>query len=214
MVAALQKEFAEYGLTYSIGGQISFDVFPTGWDKTYCLQFVEADGFDDIYFFGDKTYKGGNDYEIFSSDKTKGNTVTSPEHTRKLCTELFIDPLLSTWALAVLPGMASPCRRCLLGRLPGLCRPLHNQGISSNVLRDANALADIQRVKPPLPERREAEPTLLSPRAVLRASKLEAHALRPLHLQRACHEEHAVRDAVLAELDDVVDRPFAHVDHL
>jgi hypothetical protein len=28
MVAALQKEFADYGLTYSIGGQISFDVFP------------------------------------------------------------------------------------------------------------------------------------------------------------------------------------------
>lgn len=90
MVAALQKEFADYGLTYSIGGQISFDVFPTGWDKTYCLQFVEADGFDDIYFFGDKTYKGGNDYEIFSSEKTKGNTVTSPEHTMQLCKELFM----------------------------------------------------------------------------------------------------------------------------
>ncbi len=27
-------------LTYSIGGQISFDVFPNGWDKTYALQVV------------------------------------------------------------------------------------------------------------------------------------------------------------------------------
>ena len=27
-----------------------------GWDKTYCLQFVEDD-FDHIHFFGDKTYK-------------------------------------------------------------------------------------------------------------------------------------------------------------
>lgn len=27
-----------------------------GWDKTYCLQFVEED-FDTIHFFGDKTYK-------------------------------------------------------------------------------------------------------------------------------------------------------------
>ena len=35
LVSALQKEFADFGLTYSIGGQISFDVFPTGWDKTY-----------------------------------------------------------------------------------------------------------------------------------------------------------------------------------
>jgi hypothetical protein len=28
-----------------------------GWDKTYCLRFVEADGFKEIHFFGDKTYK-------------------------------------------------------------------------------------------------------------------------------------------------------------
>lgn len=28
MVEVLRKEFAEYNLTYSIGGQISFDVFP------------------------------------------------------------------------------------------------------------------------------------------------------------------------------------------
>ena len=28
-----------------------------GWDKTYCLQFVEADGFSDIHFFGDKTFE-------------------------------------------------------------------------------------------------------------------------------------------------------------
>lgn len=25
-----------------------------GWDKTYCLQFLQE--FDDIHFFGDKTY--------------------------------------------------------------------------------------------------------------------------------------------------------------
>jgi phosphomannomutase len=56
MVAALKAEFADLGLGYSIGGQISFDVFPIGWDKTYCLRFVEND-FDDIHFFGDKTYE-------------------------------------------------------------------------------------------------------------------------------------------------------------
>ena len=27
-----------------------------GWDKTYCLQFVNQD-FDKIHFFGDKTFK-------------------------------------------------------------------------------------------------------------------------------------------------------------
>lgn len=56
-VKVLREKFADYNLTYSIGGQISFDVFPTGWDKTYCLRHVEDEGFDEIHFFGDKTYQ-------------------------------------------------------------------------------------------------------------------------------------------------------------
>jgi phosphomannomutase len=56
-VQVLQQEFADYGLTFSIGGQISFDVFPTGWDKTYALGRVEDEKFEEIHFFGDKTYK-------------------------------------------------------------------------------------------------------------------------------------------------------------
>jgi len=86
MVKVLQKEFADFNLTYSIGGQISFDVFPNGWDKTYCLPFLQKDGFKEIHFFGDKTYKGGNDYEIFEDSRTIGHTVTSPADTRKQVT--------------------------------------------------------------------------------------------------------------------------------
>jgi phosphomannomutase len=58
LVEKLKVKFAGYGLTYSIGGQISFDVFPQGWDKTYCLRHVEKE-FETIHFFGDKTYQGG-----------------------------------------------------------------------------------------------------------------------------------------------------------
>ena len=64
-----------------MGGQISIDVFPKGWDKTYCLQSVEQDGYDEIHFFGDKTSEGGNDYEIFSDSRTIGHTVTGPDDT-------------------------------------------------------------------------------------------------------------------------------------
>ncbi|KAJ7525676.1 hypothetical protein O6H91_17G061400 [Diphasiastrum complanatum] len=88
MVDVLREEFEHLNLTFSIGGQISFDVFPTGWDKTYCLRFVEHE-FREIHFFGDKTYKGGNDHEIFVSDKTIGHTVTGPEDTMQQCKELF-----------------------------------------------------------------------------------------------------------------------------
>eukprot|EP00475_Leptophrys_vorax_P021038 TRINITY_DN28789_c0_g1_i1.p3 TRINITY_DN28789_c0_g1~~TRINITY_DN28789_c0_g1_i1.p3 ORF type:complete len:310 (-),score=84.28 TRINITY_DN28789_c0_g1_i1:78-1007(-) len=83
MIEFLKAKYPDLPVTYSIGGQISFDVFPNGWDKTYCLQFLEADGFKEIHFFGDKTAPGGNDFEIFSSPKVIGHTVTSPEDTKR-----------------------------------------------------------------------------------------------------------------------------------
>lgn len=81
MAEALREKFGDKGLTISIGGQISMDVFPNGWDKTFCLQFIEGDGYEEIHFFGDKTSKGGNDYEIFSDERTIGHTVSSPTDT-------------------------------------------------------------------------------------------------------------------------------------
>jgi len=88
-VKVLQERFADYGLTFSIGGQISFDVFPNGWDKTYALRHVEKEGFEEIHFFGDKTFKGGNDYEIFIDSRTVGHSVTSPADTAKSLRDLF-----------------------------------------------------------------------------------------------------------------------------
>uniref|UniRef100_A0A3Q7HRS3 Phosphomannomutase n=1 Tax=Solanum lycopersicum TaxID=4081 RepID=A0A3Q7HRS3_SOLLC len=55
LVSVLREKFAHFNLTFSIGGQISFDVLPQGWDKTYCLRYLEE--FNEIHFFGDKTYK-------------------------------------------------------------------------------------------------------------------------------------------------------------
>ena len=85
MVAHFRDKYPE--LQFSIGGQISFDVFPKGWDKTYCLQFLE--GFDEIHFFGDKTSPGGNDHEIFEDERVIGHTVTSPQETFELCQAFF-----------------------------------------------------------------------------------------------------------------------------
>ncbi|RKO91705.1 eukaryotic phosphomannomutase [Blyttiomyces helicus] len=89
-VAALKAEFPDYGLTYSIGGQISFDVFPTGWDKTYCLNHLKDETFSEIHFFGDKTFKGGNDYEIFTHERITGHSVASPDDTLRIVKELFL----------------------------------------------------------------------------------------------------------------------------
>ena len=93
-VQALKDNFETgpdaYNLSYSVGGQISFDVFPKGWDKTYCLQFLREE-FDEVHFFGDKTFEGGNDFEIFSHPNVKGHTVVAPEDTIKQLAEIFGD---------------------------------------------------------------------------------------------------------------------------
>lgn len=99
LVEVLRKEFPHLGLTYSIGGQISFDVFPQGWDKTYCLQHIEAEAdtskdlsgirYQTIHFFGDKSFEGGNDYEIYTDPRTTGHAVKGPEDTMKILRELF-----------------------------------------------------------------------------------------------------------------------------
>jgi len=91
MVAKLREEFADYQLTYSIGGQISFDVFPQGWDKTFCLKYLPEADFDEIHFFGDKTFEGGNDFEIFSHPRTVGHAIedADPLTTLKKLSELF-----------------------------------------------------------------------------------------------------------------------------
>lgn len=90
MIEVLKKEFHNVDLTYSIGGQISFDVFPNGWDKTYCLRHVtKGTHFKEIHFFGDKTELGGNDHEIYNDPQTIGHKVSSPNDTMKLLKEMY-----------------------------------------------------------------------------------------------------------------------------
>jgi phosphomannomutase len=90
LLETLRAQFGErFGLTFSIGGQISMDIFPTGWDKTYCLRHVADAGYDEIHFFGDKTDPGGNDHEIFVDSRTIGHAVTCPEDTIRDITKLF-----------------------------------------------------------------------------------------------------------------------------
>jgi phosphomannomutase len=88
MCDACQHQFPDLPLQYAIGGQISFDVFPTGWTKVFCLRYLENE-FETIHFFGDMTMPGGNDADIFNDPRVIGHTVKDPEDTMKQCKELF-----------------------------------------------------------------------------------------------------------------------------
>lgn len=101
----MKENFPDLPVHYSIGGQISFDVMPHGWDKSYCLKFLGE--YEEIHFFGDKTFKvnfnnflilffqklfflkGGNDYEIFTHPKVIGHNVSGPEDTIRQLNDLF-----------------------------------------------------------------------------------------------------------------------------
>ena len=86
----LEEEWKDKNLTVSIGGQISLDIYPKGWDKTYCLQFIE-DKYEKIYFFGDRTEKDGNDFEIYNDKRVVGVKVTSPENTMEQVEKILSD---------------------------------------------------------------------------------------------------------------------------
>ena len=61
VVAEIHEQFGPstpFNLVANIGGQIGLDIAPQGWDKTFCLQFVDEAEFDAVHFFGDKTEEG------------------------------------------------------------------------------------------------------------------------------------------------------------
>jgi len=95
MVKALGRQLSDLGMKYAIGGQVCFDSFPAGWDKTYILRHTEAENersglvYDRIHFFGDKIQKGENDHEIHEDKRTIRHKVMNPKDTVRQLRELF-----------------------------------------------------------------------------------------------------------------------------
>jgi phosphomannomutase len=53
----------------AVGGEISIDIYPKGWDKSQILEHIPIGAY---HFFGDKTAPGGNDYALAKKlDKKK-----------------------------------------------------------------------------------------------------------------------------------------------
>ena len=83
----LRKELILQGLdeyiTCSLGGDTSFDIYPTGWDKTYALRHFE--GYD-VWFVGDRCEKNGNDRNIYDAlrGENKSYKTKGPNQTREI----------------------------------------------------------------------------------------------------------------------------------
>ncbi len=90
----LINEGLEDILQMSIGGQISIDVFPKGWNKTYCLQHFKTSSEEkeaeiQVHFFGDRIFPGGNDYEIGTDSRVKAHSVSGPNDTVRIVNEII-----------------------------------------------------------------------------------------------------------------------------
>lgn len=57
----INSEFED--ITATVGGETGIDIHPTGWDKSQILQDFDLTK-DKLFFFGDKTEPGGNDYPL------------------------------------------------------------------------------------------------------------------------------------------------------
>ena len=75
-------------LTVAVGGQTGLDIGPKGADKSQILRDFSED--DELYFFGDRTEKGGNDYTLAEGVKSRGGKsykVDTWKDTQKLLDE-------------------------------------------------------------------------------------------------------------------------------
>jgi len=76
MLERLSRRFASAyrgAIQVKLGGSTSFDIFPTGWNKTYALRrFVDRT----VWFVGDRTGPGGNDQEIYQVLDPEGRAFT------------------------------------------------------------------------------------------------------------------------------------------
>jgi len=74
-----------------LGGQTSFDIYPSGWDKSYV--FKDFQDFERVYFIGDKCEPMGNDYEGYVKAGDYGIQTTGPEDTIRILSEILRRPI-------------------------------------------------------------------------------------------------------------------------
>lgn len=63
IASRLRNHFTD--IEFKVAGETGIDITPKGGDKSQILK--DFDSYDHIYFFGDKTSLGGNDYEIYEA---------------------------------------------------------------------------------------------------------------------------------------------------
>ena len=88
LIKYLKENLGDINYDFRLGGNIGVGIHPKGWDKTYCLKFIEKE-YNKIYFFGDRCSQEGNDYPLYSHERTIGYSVENPKDTFLKLSKLF-----------------------------------------------------------------------------------------------------------------------------
>lgn len=86
LLTQLRTSFEGLDVTVKLGGDTSFDIYPTGWDKTFCLRY-----FSDkvVWFVGDRVTATGNDFEIFNACSPRSFQTTGPSQTVEIIEQII-----------------------------------------------------------------------------------------------------------------------------
>jgi len=85
MMKNVDHDFVNH-LKFAIGGSTSIDIYPTGWDKTFCLKNYDE---DKTYFIGDACEPGQNDFEIYKKLSPRSYKVDNPKETIEIINKLL-----------------------------------------------------------------------------------------------------------------------------
>tara|TARA_B100001093_G_scaffold447603_1_gene452630 strand:- start:354 stop:1148 length:795 start_codon:yes stop_codon:yes gene_type:complete len=91
----IRKDMGLDSIVIKMGGDTSFDIFPKGWDKTYCLKHFE--NYKPAYFVGDRCEVNGNDWELYNALTYNGRAfkTSGPEETSRIIFDKIIPSILS-----------------------------------------------------------------------------------------------------------------------
>ena len=98
----LEQMSMDEKLVVKLGGDTSFDIYPKGWDKTYCLRFFQD---YDVWFVGDRCSENGNDFEIYEAvnENSQAYDTSGPRRTVDIINQIKIKILKSNYKRAPLP---------------------------------------------------------------------------------------------------------------
>jgi len=90
----IMRDMSIDNIVIKMGGDTSFDVFPKGWDKTYCLRHFK--NYQPAYFVGDRCERNGNDWELYEALRYNGRAfkTSGPKETSKIIFDNIIPSIL------------------------------------------------------------------------------------------------------------------------